>query len=179
MANTLRDQLLGAGVIDKKQAKKARLDKHLQYKKQKKSGQLVEDQNKHQILLQKQQKAERDRQLNQQKEAKAQQKAAAAQIKQLIQMNAISRTDADTDYRFTHDEKIKTIFVSKIQQQYLANGQVAIAILDDGYELVPLGVAERIALRDASKLIIQEKQDSVVDEADPYADFEIPDDLMW
>ncbi len=179
MANSLRDQLLGAGIIDKKQAKKARIDKHLKYKKQQKTGKPTEDEARLQIQQQKQRKAEKDRQLNLEKEARANKKAVAAQIKQLIQMNAISRNDADTDYRFNHLDKIKTLYVNKLQQQHLANGQVAIAILNDGYELVPLGIADKISLRDASKVIIQPKQESVVDEEDPYADYQIPDDLIW
>ena len=179
MANSLRDQLLGAGIIDKKQAKKARIDKHLQHKKQKQSGKPVVDENKQQIQQQKQQKAEKDRKLNQQKEARAKQTAITAQIKQLIQMNAISRKDADTDYRFTHLDKIKTLYVNKLQQQHLANGQVAIGILVNGYELVPLGVADKIALRDADRVIIQPKQQTLDKDEDPYADYEIPDDLMW
>ncbi len=179
MANSLRDQLLGAGVIDKKKAKKARLDKHLQNKKLKKSGKVAIDENKQQIQQQKQQKEERDRLLNQQKEEKAATKAFAAQVKQLIQMNAISRTDADRDYSFTHLGKIKTLYVNKIQQQQLAAGRVAIASLQDSYELVPLGVAEKIALRDESRVIIQPKDKQIETEDDPYAEFEIPDDLMW
>ncbi len=179
MANSLREQLLGAGVIDKKQAKKARLDKHLKNKKIKKSGKVVVDENRQQILQQQKDKAVRDKALNQQKQAKANERAFAAQIRQLIQMNIISRNDADRDYSFTHQDKVKNIYVNQLQQQQLSTGRVAIASLENSYELVPLGVAERIVQRDESKVIIQAKSKSVGKEDDPYADFEIPDDLMW
>ncbi|MFG3825821.1 DUF2058 family protein, partial [Escherichia coli] len=51
---------------------------------------------------------------------------------------------------------------------------------ENEYAIIPASVADKIAQRDASFIVLnsalsQEEQD----EDDPYADFKIPDDLMW
>jgi hypothetical protein len=52
--------------------------------------------------------------------------------------------------------------------------------LDDSYELVPMVVADKIRQRDESYVIVSQQPQASVDEADdPYADYKIPDDLMW
>ena len=48
------------------------------------------------------------------------------------------------------------------------------------YAIIPAVVADKIAQRDADSIVLnstlsQEEQD----EDDPYADFKVPDDLMW
>ena len=57
---------------------------------------------------------------------------------------------------------------------------VIISLGDERFELVPKMVAEKIAERDAKSVI---KNDSVssTEQAkdDPYADYQIPDDLVW
>ncbi|NVP03123.1 DUF2058 family protein, partial [Photobacterium damselae subsp. damselae] len=47
-------------------------------------------------------------------------------------------------------------------------------------ELIPAVVADKIAQRDQESIVVNNTVDeTVVDEDDPYADFVIPDDLMW
>ncbi|MEG7493907.1 DUF2058 family protein, partial [Enterobacter hormaechei] len=51
---------------------------------------------------------------------------------------------------------------------------------DCDYAIIPAVVADKMAQRDADSIVLnsalsQEEQD----EDDPYADFKIPDDLMW
>ena len=48
------------------------------------------------------------------------------------------------------------------------------------YAIIPAVVAEKIAQRDASSIVLHSalSQDEQ-DEDDPYADFKVPDDLMW
>lgn len=51
---------------------------------------------------------------------------------------------------------------------------------DCDYAIIPAVVADKIAQRDVDSIVLnsalsQEEQD----EDDPYADFKIPDDLMW
>lgn len=53
-------------------------------------------------------------------------------------------------------------------------------MLDQKYELVPLKVAEKIRELDASVVIaLHVPEKKPVAEDDPYADYQIPDDLMW
>ena len=51
--------------------------------------------------------------------------------------------------------------------------------LDSGYALVPKPVAEKIAERDSACVVLLNRPPEQPDEADPYADYPIPDDLMW
>ena len=63
---------------------------------------------------------------------------------------------------------------------HLSSGRLAIAKLDERYELVPMAVAEKIKQRDEQCIILREHNEKQeVDENDPYADYQIPDDLMW
>jgi len=50
--------------------------------------------------------------------------------------------------------------------------------IGDATELVPRVIADKIAERDAS-LVVQVKKAAEVDPDDPYAAYQIPDDLMW
>ena len=59
-------------------------------------------------------------------------------------------------------------------------GHLAVVRLDDKYELIPVRAAEKIRERDASCVIVCNPQQSGANvDDDPYADFRIPDDLMW
>ncbi|MBS5195373.1 MAG: DUF2058 family protein, partial [Morganella morganii] len=48
------------------------------------------------------------------------------------------------------------------------------------YAIIPAVVADKITQRDAESIVLNNAlaQDEA-DEDDPYADFKIPDDLMW
>lgn len=60
------------------------------------------------------------------------------------------------------------------------SGYLSIAKLGDGYELVPKPVAEKIKQRDAKFIINNENEiEPDQNENDPYADYNIPDDLIW
>ena len=52
--------------------------------------------------------------------------------------------------------------------------------MNDNYEIVAEGVARKIMERDESAVVVlhDRKQDEA-GEDDPYAGYEIPDDLMW
>ena len=51
--------------------------------------------------------------------------------------------------------------------------------LGDATELVPKVVADKIAERNPDIVVRVKKADTVPAEDDPYADYKIPDDLMW
>ena len=178
---SLQDQLLKAGLIDKKKAQKAQKAKHQQAKIKRKNK--VETVDEAKIAAQKAhaEKVERDRQLNLQRKQEAEQRAITAQIRQLIEMNRQPKGTGEITYNFTDGSKVTHIYVDEKQQRQLANGHLAIVRLDEQYEIVPTTVSEKIALRDESYLAYcnRGKEETVVDEEDPYAEFEVPDDLMW
>ena len=68
----------------------------------------------------------------------------------------------------------------------LINGRLAIARLlvdnnsEGEYAIIPASVADKIAQRDASSIVLHSALSAEEqDEDDPYADFKVPDDLMW
>mgnify|MGYP003630759795 CR=1 FL=1 len=176
---SLQDQLLKAGVVDSKKAKKITKDKRKEAKRQPKGHELP-DETREQVRRAQAEKAERDRELNRQQHALNEKKAIQAQIIQLIQMNRIERSAGDVPYQFTDGKKIKKIHVSVPLQNELIRGRVAIARLGEGYELVPAPAARKIMQRDEQSIVLLNTNEPLgVDEEDPYADYQIPDDLMW
>lgn len=82
-------------------------------------------------------------------------------------------------YNFEHDKKIKRIYINQQMKQQLIDGTLALARIDGRYELVPISVAEKIKQRNEKRVIFIEAEDNQPDEDDPYADFKVPDDLIW
>ncbi|HAR59000.1 MAG TPA: DUF2058 domain-containing protein, partial [Alcanivorax sp.] len=88
------------------------------------------------------------------------------------------RARGEVAYQFVQDKKIKKLHVTEPQRDQLARGQIAIVALGEGHELVPTTVAEKIRQRDEAAVVLLNDR-NVQDEDDPYADYPIPDDLMW
>ncbi|OUR72997.1 nucleoprotein/polynucleotide-associated enzyme [Methylophaga sp. 42_8_T64] len=184
MAGSLQDQLLNIGVIDKKKAKKSQHQKRKDGNKVRqaaKSGQKVESQNQanQQIAQAQRDKQQRDRELNKQRDAEQAKKALLAEVKQIVQQHAVTiPKEAELAYNFTHDKKVKKIYVTNELQSQLALGQLALVITSDATTLVPSKVAAKIEAR-LPEMVVRSTQDAESVENDPYADYQIPDDLMW
>ena len=176
---SLQDQLLKAGIVDAKKAKKLVKEKRKETKSQPKGHARV-DEAREQARRSQEEKAERDRALNRQLQAANEKKAIQAQIVQLIKMNRIERAGGDTPYQFVDGKKIKKIHVSARLLDELSRGRIAIARLEGGYELLPAAAAKKIIERDESAIVLLNSSDSEAPgDDDPYAAYEIPDDLMW
>ncbi len=178
---SLKDQLLKSGAVNKKKAKQ--IQHQAKSKKNKQAEQLEAEKRRKEIEQKELEQKQRDQELNLAKNQEAEQKAIQAQIVQLIEVNRQQKCEKDAEelaYSFVDDAKVKQLYVSEKIQRHLSQGLLVIAKFDQGYELVPAKVAERIAMRDESKIITIADADLVQsDEDDPYADYEIPDDLMW
>ena len=177
--SSLQDQLLKSGAINKK---KAKFIEHEKRKLQKKTpkGKAQPNEAIDQLAAKHEEKVERDRELSRQLNEKAKHKAIAAQIKQLIEVNRIDRKNGEISYQFTDGKKISKIYVTAILQTQLSNGLIAIVKLGERYELVPSPVAEKIAQRDENKIVLQNQVNKDAgDDDDSYADYQIPDDLIW
>ena len=176
---SLQDQLLKAGLIDTRKAGKIKKAKYKQVQQKQKNK--IETLDEAKLAAQQAQagKVERDRQLNQQRKREAEHKAIAAQVRQLIEMNRQPLDDGDIGYSFSDGKLIKRMHVTGQQLKQLGNGRLCIVKLDEQYELIPTLVAEKIRLRDESTQILSNQPTEAPDEDDPYADFEVPDDLMW
>lgn len=172
---SLKDQLMKAGLTNAKKVRRAEHEKR----------QMAKDPNAEtaEKLAAKAmaEKAERDRELNRLQQLEKEQRAVAAQVRQLIEGHRIDRKGGDVPFQFTDAKKIKKLYVKPAQQAQLANGQVAVVRLGEGYELVPTVVAEKIRQRDEAAVVLlnTRKVATAADEEDPYAAYQIPDDLMW
>lgn len=176
---SLQEQLLKAGVVDKKKAKSIAQEKRKQKKKMPK-GQATVNEAIEEVNANREAKVARDRELSRQLNEKAERKALAAQIKQLIEANRLDRNEGEIPYQFTDGKKISRVYVTPLLRTQLSNGLIAIVKLGDQYELVPSPVAEKIAQRDEGRIVLQNQvSKDAGDEGDPYADYQIPDDLTW
>jgi len=180
MSNPFADQLLKAGVVTKQQVQKAQTDKKKQNKQNRQNKNKPVDQAAIKAQKAAEEKARRDKALNKKKEEQARQRAISIEINQLIEKNAIERDDScEIVYNFPHQNKVKRIYVNQEQKQQIVNGKLGIARIEGRYELVPLSIAEKIKQRNEKRIVIIEADDKKVDENDPYADYQIPDDLIW
>jgi len=176
MAKSLQEQLMKSGLIDKKKAKKIKTAQRISKRDQ--SEKLDEDKLRTQEALRA--KTEHDKELNRKKNEKASEKAVLAQIKQLIQSNQIDHADGEIPYQFSDGKSIKKIYINELLQTQLINGLIAITKHEESYLLVPRIIAEKISQRDAAFVIVLNRNEiEEIDENDPYADYKIPDDLMW
>ncbi|MDD2741125.1 MAG: DUF2058 domain-containing protein [Rhodocyclaceae bacterium] len=176
---SLQDQFLKAGLVNKKKVKQAIHEKSNQKKDERRSGTESVDEIRLAALETQRKNADRARELNAQRDAAAKQKAIVAQIVQMVQQNRQSKGNGDIAYNFTHDNKIKRIYVSAAVHAHLVAGRLIIVCQGESTELVPRVIADKIAERDASLVVRVNKVSTELDADDPYAAFQIPDDLMW
>ena len=180
MANSLHEQLLKAGLTDEKKLKQAR---NASSKKKKKGKQAAaEPVQPSAAELARRREAERSRELNRQQKAAAESKALEAQVRQLIDTHRLGREGAELPYHFQHGKVIRYLHVTPEQRDQLGSGRLAIVTLDNGYEVVAREGADKIAERDASRVVVcndPESQGKASDEEDPYAGYEVPDDMIW
>lgn len=183
MKGSFQDQLLKLGLVDKQKLDSAKKEQH-QQKKQKtgKKQAAPVDENKvlaEQALAKKQ---ERAIQLNRERENKLRKREEAAKIKQMIESNRLKKDDSGLPYRFADHGKIFRIFVADEVARQLSSGGAAIVRLSDQYEVVPAAVAEKLKEMNPALIVLlnaQSKAGKTASEDDPYAGFEVPDDLVW
>ncbi|AOR64820.1 DUF2058 domain-containing protein [Pectobacterium wasabiae] len=175
---TLQEQMLKAGLVTSKKMAKVQRTAKKSRVQAREAREAVEENKKAQL--------ERDKQLSEQQKQATLSKEYKAQVKQLIEMNRIDVSKGNVGFNFTDNNLIKKIDVDKLTQAQLISGRLAIArlVLDNSgeseYAIIPAIVADKIMQRDADSIVLnsalsQEEQD----EEDPYADFKVPDDLMW
>lgn len=179
MGNAFQDQLLKAGLVTKQQVKKAQSVTHKKKKQRSKKDKSV-DENKLKAQEAIKEKSDHDKELNKRKEEQAKQKAISAEIDQLITTNCIKRSDeCEIVYNFEHRKKVNRIYVNDDLKKQIIDGKLGIARIEGRYELVPKIIAEKIQLRNEKRIILFEHEEKIIDENDPYAEFQVPDDLTW
>lgn len=179
MGNSLQDQLLKAGLVDEKQARKARAGKAPKKRGRKGRQEPVTSESAAAVQQAAAEKAVRDRALDRQRKAESERKALTAQIRQLVEQHRLPREDGDIGYHFVDAGKVRKLFVTRAIQERLGKGLLAIVRLNERYEVVPTEVAEKIRARDAASVVVLQASSPEPAEDDPYRDFQVPDDLMW
>ena len=179
MALSLRDQLLKAGLVNAKQAKQVGKE---QQKKQRleQKGHIEKDESQKLAAQQAMdEKAARDQALNRQQQEKAEQKARTAQVKQLIEVSRLPKLTTEDYYNFVDDKKVKRLSVNTLMRNKLSSGSLAIVRHGGGYEVIPREAALKIQERDAQRVVLLNTPTEAPDADDPYAAYQVPDDLMW
>lgn len=176
---SLQEQLMKAGLADQKKARRAGQDKSKLKKIERLTGVQGVDESQLAAAEAVKKGRERVRELNAKRDAEARKKAVFAQIVQMVRQSSQSKGKGDIAYNFTYGTKIERIYVSAAVRDQLAAGQLVIVRLDDATELVPRVVADKIAERDPSLIVRVKRASEQPAEDDPYADYKVPDDLMW
>jgi len=178
---SMQEQLLKAGLVSSAKAKSIKTEKHKQQQTQRHHKIEVVDEAKMWAQKAAAEKAEHDRLLNLQQQEQAKQKELHAQIKQLIDEHKIEfdARNAEIAYHFTDGTKVKKFYVTEELRDQLAKGKLAIVKAGKDYALVNEEIALKIQERNEHRVLAWNKFEINVAEDDPYAAFEIPDDLMW
>ncbi|WP_332769227.1 DUF2058 domain-containing protein [Pseudomonas koreensis] len=180
MSISLRDQLLKAGLVNQKQAKQVSKDKQKQQRLAHKGQIELDDSQQRAAQEAMAEKVKRDQELNRQAKEKAEAKARAAQVKQLIEVSRLPKLTTEDYYNFVDDKKVKRISVNTLMRNKLSSGSLAIVHHNGGYEVIPREAALKIQERDPQRIVqLNVKTEEVSVEDDPYAAYQIPDDLMW
>lgn len=181
-ANPLQEQLLKAGLVKKsKVAEVAREQNKVRHAK----GPSEPNEIQLEAERARAEKAERDRTLAAERKAQARIAELRAQARQIIEDKKAPRS-GESEYRFTADGAIRTLLVDDDQRRKLSSGALVIVRLGGRYELLPRAAADKVRERDASMIVLDHGQDAgtessaATSEDDAYyAQFQVPDDLVW
>lgn len=130
-------------------------------------------------------KVERDRALAAEQKAQVRVAELRAQARQIIRDKMVAR-EGEIEYRFTADGAIRSLLVNEALRKQLASGALVIARLGERYELVPRAAGDKVRERDAGMIVLDHgaasdtasTAASAEDDA-YYAQFQVPDDLVW
>lgn len=184
MSKSLKEQLLAAGLVSKQQASQADAEKRKQARnpQQRKGAPPPGRRAAQQAQVD---KAERDREINRQRQLAAERRALAAQVDQLIEPHRINLAGGDEPYRFVYDGVIKSLYCKPEHHPGLADGSLAVVRYRRAFALVDRATAERVAERDPKAVAVLHDPSAAAaaaasaPEDDPYAAYQVPDDLKW
>ncbi|RBW47369.1 DUF2058 domain-containing protein [Psychromonas sp. B3M02] len=179
---SLQDQLMNSGLVNKQKAKQAQTEKRRQAKQKKKKGTVAVSDVQKAIQEKAELQKQKDLENNQQTQQELAVRAAHGKLIQMIAQHCEKDYQGDLDYHFTYDNKVKRIAVTPKIQQGLIKGSFAICVLNEEFYLINKEATEKLRAIDESVLVALHDQSQVEetsDEDDPYAEFAIPDDLMW
>lgn len=181
---SLQDQLLKAGLTTKQKTRQANVDKRKK-NKQKRSGvqhgASLQEQVQQDLAKSKTDKQTKDNALNELKQLQLADKEQLLRIKQILTHHQIKNVSGDNNYNYTFNTTIKKLPLDAVTHKALVNGRLALCGLDNVTYLVTRETADKLSELDKNVVLVQNDKtlDEQVDEDDPYADYQIPDDMMW
>lgn len=179
---SLQEQLMNSGLVNKQKAKQAQTEKRRQAKQKKKKGTVVISDVQKAVQEKTELQRQKDLADNQETQQQLAIRAAHGKLIQMIAQHCEKDYQGELDYHFTYENKVKRIAVTPSIQQGLIKGSFAICVLNEEFYLINKEAAEKLRAIDESVLVALHDQtdNSTENEADdPYAEFAIPDDLMW
>jgi uncharacterized protein YaiL (DUF2058 family) len=90
--------------------------------------------------------------------------------------------EGDTAFYFQFNNKIKTLYLNKENYDALVAGSIGLCQIDNIIFILPNSTVTKIkSINPAYVVLDQDKPNTAPETAndDPYADYDIPDDLMW
>lgn len=180
--NPLQEQLLKAGLVKKsKVAEVAREQNKARLAKAASPASEIQREAERARM----EKVERDRALEAERRAEARLHELRAQARQIIEDRKIARS-GESEYRFVVDGVIRTLLVNDALRKQLTTGALVIAHVDERFELLPRPAADKVRERDAGMIVLDHGQDAQTETAPAsseddayYAQFKVPDDLIW
>ena len=160
MGNSFQDQLLKAGLVNKKQVKKAKHQNRVTRQKSKKQQKVSIDQTAPETNQAREERLvqeARNRELNRQRNQEMLARERAAQVKQLIETNGVKLEENGEPYYFAHGTRVKKVYASETQIKQLSQGQLAIVQVNERYGAIPGNVAQQVEERDPEALIVFHK----------------------
>ena len=180
MSKSLKEQLLAAGLVQQKQVHQADKQKHKLARQQPKAKAAAPTPAQREAQQAQADKTARDRELNRQRQADRERRAVIVQLEQIIDSQRVSTKDGETPFRFVVKGKIKKIYVTAEQHLALVKGSLGVVRFREAFAVVTRETAERIAARDArTLLVLRDGTEPDILEDPDYADYKVPDDLMW
>ena len=181
MAGSLQDQLKKSGLVSKKKSQKLDAEKRKKVKAQNK-GQKIDNEISEKVKQAELQKKQADQKRNQQQQQQVKQNEEKARIKQIVDQAKIKDYVGDTAFNFQFNNKVKTLYLNKDNYDGLVAGSIGLCQIDNVIFILPNSTVSKINEINPDYVVLhQDKLNSTTEtvDDDPYADYEIPDDLMW
>lgn len=186
MSNSLRDQLLKAGLVSEEQVRQAeqtRRDRgRVPRKKSKSQGKKAPRTPPQAAKPEAARKAapqppqgERKSKRQQAREAARERKLMDRQLEAILAEAAQNDPDAAVAHHFTRGSKIKHLYVTERQQAQLAAGELSIVGFHGRHYLVACHDAQRLSDIDSKLFIFRHDPEA----PDSEAEHPVPDDLEW
>jgi len=153
MGLSLQEQLLQAGLVDKKQVKKADHEKRIKNKKRRKGGGSAEEREKQRLKQQQDERAKQDRKLNAERNQLAQQKSDLAAAQQLIETNRLAVKEGDAVYHYVAGGRIKRISTQQDIVDKLVDGRLGLSLYHGELVLIPSETVAKILQRDKDSIL--------------------------